>query len=169
MINVGISTPKLIESLRKWRERNPVKQADREYTREQLEKQRRGRSYQTRNEEWKRRPCVYCESDQHKSINCDKVTTTEERKKKLSIKQLCFNCTGAKHKAADCRSKIVCQVCKKKHHTSICDKTPLEMLKTAAGKGSVIHPVVVVNANGIKCRAVSEHATRTPRRHCSIG
>ncbi len=32
--------------------------------------------------------------------------------------------------------------------------TPLEMLKTAAGKGSVIHPVVVVNANGIKCRAL---------------
>ena len=28
------------------------------------------------------------------------------------------------------------------------------MLKTAAGKGSVIHPVIVVNANGIKCRAL---------------
>ena len=28
------------------------------------------------------------------------------------------------------------------------------MLKTAAGKGTVIHPVVVVNANEIKCRAL---------------
>jgi hypothetical protein len=28
------------------------------------------------------------------------------------------------------------------------------MLRTAAGKGSVIHPVVIVNAGGIKCRAL---------------
>ena len=44
MAKVGISTPKLIESLRKWTERNPVKQADRGYEREQMGKQRRGRS-----------------------------------------------------------------------------------------------------------------------------
>ncbi len=67
-------------------------------------------------------------------------------------------------------TKLVCQVCKKKHRTSSCDKTPLEMLKTAAGKGSVIHPVVVVNENGIKCRALLdlEQAACTPQQHCSI-
>ena len=144
----------LIEALRKWTERNPIKQIDRESEKKQMDRRRRGRNYQTKNEEWKPRPCVYCKNDQHKSVNCDKVTTTAERKKQLSIKQLCFNCTGVKHRAADCRSKTVCQSCKKKHHNSICDNTPLEMLRTAAGKGSVIHPVVIVNAGGIKCCAL---------------
>jgi hypothetical protein len=55
----------LIESLRKRTQINSIKQADREDDKEQIERRRHGRYYQTKNEEWKPRPCVEWESDQH--------------------------------------------------------------------------------------------------------
>ena len=64
--------PQLIEALRKWTERNPVKSEDKKRERDQIEKKKhsRGRSFQTREQEWKVKPCVlYCESDKHKSVN----------------------------------------------------------------------------------------------------
>ena len=60
---------------------------------------------------------------------------------------------GPKHRAADCRRKSGCQNCHKRHHTSLCEKEP-EQIFVATGKGSVIYPVVVVEAEGVKCRAL---------------
>ena len=66
--------------------------------------------------------CVYCDDEQHKSYECKiKVATPTERKRKLQAKKLCFNCTGGRHHAAQCRSRVTCFHCKKKHHSSICD------------------------------------------------
>lgn len=148
--------PQLIEAMRKWTERNPVKSEDTKRERDQIEKKKHshGRSFQTREQEWKVKPCVYCESDKHKSVNCDKLTTVADRKKKLSTKQLCFNCTGGKHKAAECRSKSSCQSCQKRHHTSICDQTSEQMLGVATSKGTVTYPVVIVKVGEVKCRAL---------------
>ena len=58
----------------------------------------------------------------------------------LSEKRLCFNCTGADHRASECRSRSGC---------SICDN-PIHLLRTAtsATKGSTIYPVVMVKVNG---------------------
>jgi hypothetical protein len=49
-----------------------------------------------------------------------------------------------------------CLNCKQKNHTSICDKVVGEQkAMTASTEGEkVCHPVVVVNANGTKCRAL---------------
>ena len=73
-------------------------------------------------------------------------------------KALCFNCTGPQHGAADCKSKMGCQKCHKRHHTSICNNPPLEktLLKTAQAesKDTATYPVVIVDVEGIKCRAV---------------
>ena len=73
-------------------------------------------------------------------------------------KALCFNCTGPQHGAADCKSKMGCQKCHKRHHTSICNNPPLEktLLKTAQAesKDTVTYPVVIVDVEGIKCRAL---------------
>lgn len=85
--------PQLIEALRKWMERNSVKVDEKKHEKDPPEKLKQGKSYQTRQQEWKSRPCVYCESANHKSSKCDKVTDITERKKYLSVKQLCFNCT----------------------------------------------------------------------------
>ena len=57
-----------------------------------------------------------------------------------------MNCTGAKHKAAECRSAKTCLKCKNKHQTSICDKlgeSKFEpMLVTT--ETNVTHPVAII-------------------------
>lgn len=144
--------PHLIEALRKWTERNPPRREER-FDKFQTPKPGKTRSFQTREKELTPRPCVYCESSGHKSVQCDKIIATSERKKQLALKKLCFNCTGANHRASECYCSTTCQLCHKKHHTSICDKKPEQMM-VANGKGSVTYPVVVVEIGGIKCRAL---------------
>ena len=87
----------------------------------------------------------------HKSTDCKTFTKVEDDKRISSEKKLCFNCTGVKHRAANCRSKRTCQTCKNKHHSSICSQSNPMM---AATEGSVIYPVVVVKVNNILCRAL---------------
>ena len=149
--------PKLLEALRKWTERNPPKLEDK-YQQEKptLPKPPRSRTYQANQQDPRRKPCIYCDNSSHQSINCDKVTTIQERRRLLNVKQLCFNCTGANHKASECRSTSTCRICKRRHHSSICEKTSQhqEHMLVATGRGAVTYPVVVVNVGGIHCRAL---------------
>lgn len=103
--------------------------------------------------------CVYCDVTEHKSFNCTNVFNLAERRSILLWKRLCFDYTGP-HKAENCRSKTACQKFNKKHHTSICDRDQgtqrSEGLLTAhqRDKLEVVYPVVLVNVNGIKTRAL---------------
>ena len=145
-----------VEALGKWTKNNPIKE------KQSLKCGReRGRSFFVNRDNVFSPPskgCLYCSKDTHRATNCDKVVKPDDRKKILAEKHLCFNCTGAKHRAAECKSKNKCQVCQGKHHTSICDRIPksLEPGMTAnhIGRSSVIHPVVVVRINGYKFRAL---------------
>ena len=154
----------LVEALRKWTVRNPAKpDEDPDHEKPPSWKQpfkpppkfpkSRDRMFNSRQEEWKTRPCVYCELREHKSVDCGKVVGVALRKKYLSEKRLCFNCTGTRHRAAECRIVRSCQKCNGRHHTSICDRDSQQML-LATGEGAVIYPVVVVVVDGIKCRAL---------------
>ena len=148
----------LVEALRKWIERNPLPMDHerREHFNERFnhKQPKRDRIFQAKQQDWKpARTCVYCGASEHKSSECDKVVDVAERRKHLSSKKLCFNCTATKHRVSEYRSKRGCQICSGKHHTSICDKTPDKML-TATGEGTVTYPVVVVIVNGVKCRAL---------------
>ncbi|KAK2549428.1 hypothetical protein P5673_030102, partial [Acropora cervicornis] len=51
------------------------------------------------------------------------------------------------------RLKTNCQKCNSKHHTSICDKNSSQLM-LATGEGSVVYPVVVMEVEGIRCRAL---------------
>lgn len=82
--------PQLIEALR-----NPVK-ADEKMSGKSPSSPKRTRSYQTKQHDSKIKQCIYCEKTDHKSTDCNSVVTVTERKKILSAKQLCFNCTGLK-------------------------------------------------------------------------
>ena len=147
--------PQMLEALRKWCDRNPLPSS------EQPILKVRDKLYNSRQEEWKPRPCVYCESSGHKSVDCEKIVGVAQRKKHLSEKRLCFNCTGTKHRAAECRIVRSCQKCSGRHHTSICDRESQQML-LATGEGAVIYPVVVVNVNGITCRALLDTGAGSP-------
>ena len=87
--------------------------------------------------------------------------------------------TGDRQRADSCRS-LGCHNCQRKHHTSICDQTnnmSVERFLTAQDKGTgkVIYPVVVVEVNGIKCRALldtgagSSYASSAILDHLRIG
>ena len=80
--------PHLLEALRTWIIRNPPKHHEERQSQDKLPPHKpmkpflpKNRSYQTRQEEPKGRRCVYCESVNHQSVNCDKVITLQERRR----------------------------------------------------------------------------------------
>ena len=137
----------LVDSLRRWTERYPK-------TAGHPEKHiRRENLFQVRDKD--KKPayvCVYCEKAGHKSSEYELVSGTPERRLILSKKKLCFNCTGPKHRASDCRSNKTCANCKGKHHTSICEKTS-NVLLTINGN-HVTYPLIIIDIECIKCRAL---------------
>ena len=116
--------PRLVNALRRWTEQNPISQEERGASTNFWEtsqgSQKREKFFQVR-QEWKRRSCIFCEGDDHKSVECKKAIEIAQRRECLKKKKLCFNCTGTSHRAVECRVRSRCQVCGARHHTSICD------------------------------------------------
>ena len=106
----------------------------------------------------KPRGCVYCDSSEHKANECSKITSVSERKQILAKRRLCFNCACGNHKASECASKIACKKCNKRHHTSICDSDEKpnnrDVALTTGEKSEGIFPIVVLEVNGLRCRAL---------------
>lgn len=102
--------PQMLEALCKWCDRNPLHSSDQS-------NKSRDRFLNSRQEDYRQTPCVSCTSTSHKSVNCDKIASVEDRKKHLSERRLCFNCTGTRHRAADCRVTRSCQKFNGRHHT----------------------------------------------------
>eukprot|EP00794_Sanderia_malayensis_P000965 gene965-biopygen216 len=158
--------PQLVEALRRWTERNPIPQDDKgvgpnlvEGNKFRFNKQEK--MFHTKQHDFRPRPCVYCEESKHKSYECDKIQEVEKRRDILRQKRLCFNCTGANHRALECQVKSGCRNCHSRHHTSICDNRSNEnktshptQVMLATGTQGIIYPVVVVKVNGITCRAL---------------
>ena len=145
----------LIQAVLQWTERNPVPTESMRpeiYLRKKTEK-----AYTSQQNKQSNVKCAYCNKEEHKTNNCEAIKDVSERKKILSKKQLCFNCTKTGHRASDCKSRS-CYNCNGRHHTSICDKTKKADEKTpvmcSPSSGSVIFPIAVVMVNGIKCRAL---------------
>ena len=130
----------LVEALRKWTKRTPKIIASEKNP-------KRDNVYHTKESEQKSRSCIYCEKEGHKSSGC-----VSDRRLKLAEKKLCFNCTGSKRKASECRSTKTCQICNEKHITSICKKGSNMLLTT--NTIYVTYPVVVIEVECVKCRAL---------------
>lgn len=149
----------LAEALRLWLRRHPVdSQQEHENEQNTKRRERRANMFNTRREEYNPRGYIYCDSDDHKAIKCTKITAVSDRKQILSKKRLCFNCAVGSHRAAQCQSKISCQNCGKRHHTSLCDKACDQEKKNvalaASGGGEGVFPVVLVKVDGIITRAL---------------
>ena len=155
------SFTQFLEVLEIWTLNNPLSEAPRSKNmggyQEKREKSRLFYSQHGDHDAKTSRGCLFCESPDHNAINCDKVLNLVERKKIFLEKRLCFNCTGSKHRAEDCKSKSTCQNCNARHHTSLCDKSKTRkpgMTANSVGNTSVIQPVVVVKIGGFKFRAL---------------
>ena len=83
-----------LEALRKWTIRSPSKVEERGAKKEKPlpPKPLKQNMFQVKQQDAKRRPCVYCDSLKHQSVNCNKVTTIQERRKQLNLKVIPFNC-----------------------------------------------------------------------------
>ena len=108
---------------------------------------KRERNFNTRQEDRETktpRACVYCDGAHHRSVDCKKCERTVDRKKLLSSKHLCFNCTRPNHRASECKTRTACQKCNRRHHSSICDDRTNESdvyssaLLTASSAGNSI-------------------------------
>ena len=97
--------------------------------------------------------CVYCNSEEHYSLNCTEVLDTAARRAILQRNRLCWNCTGVGH-AATQRWSRGCRNCNGKHHTSTCDreKSTLQQFHNARVEKSMsalishtntLHPTVL--------------------------
>ena len=124
--------PQLVAALRKWTVRNPLKCDNVEDQGKQFKpltkppykpptKPPQSRSFQANQREVKRRPRVYCDQPNYSLTNCDNVTSVSERRKLLTQKQLCFNCTGLNHRAEECHCVTKCSHCQRRHHSLICE------------------------------------------------
>ncbi|XP_060569657.1 uncharacterized protein LOC132728064 [Ruditapes philippinarum] len=73
----------------------------------------------------------------HKSLDCEKVKTREEKLTIIKSKRMCYNCQG-KHQVSECRSKFRCKKCQRKHHSSICDQ-PSNFGQTGNAGTAILH------------------------------
>ena len=146
--------PRLVEAIRSWTVRNPLwAEEKRSSENPPLPPTRRDKTFTTG---LKNSICIFCEKDDHKSVGCNEVSSISERRKVIFAKRLCYNCLKPDHRVAECKSRN-CSVCQKRHHTSLCElktkgdrKDQLLCSKEAA----VVYPVVMVEVNGVKCRAL---------------
>ena len=77
----------LCDALRDWTERNPV-----DHNQEDKRKEKFGKAFNTHQN--KPRPCVYCESIEHKSATCSVVSTPADRRKILAEKKCAITALG---------------------------------------------------------------------------
>ena len=163
----------LVENLRKYIDRNPLPETETgaspypNQVKKRIECQdwrnKRDKMLLASTQKTQRRSpgCVYCGLPNHKSVDCLKVLDIAARKDILKKSRLCFNCTGFGHMATKCNSRG-CGKCNRKHHTSICDATPVtsfpapgpdaEQGKRAISKNTVIHATLVAKVNGTTAR-----------------
>ena len=124
--------------------RNPVdtKTVEREIEQQNRKRDRSNKLFQARCQEHKSKECVYCGD--------------------VARKNLCFNCATPNHRTAECFSKATSQNCRKRHHTSICDRKQnltnqenrRKTLMTASENNEGVLPVIAVKVDGIICRAL---------------
>ena len=89
--------PQLVEALRKWTERNPLKQEDRATEKSPQggsQWHKRSKTFQAKQREWKPRACVYFKGTGHKASDCNKVVSVDERKKQGAPMPLLLSSTA---------------------------------------------------------------------------
>ncbi|XP_042626645.1 uncharacterized protein LOC122147619 [Cyprinus carpio] len=75
--------------------------------------------------------CVLCQEDNHQLDSCCSFLSKplEERRKYVQEKRLCYGCLKPGHSAKECRCRLTCNVCKRRHPTSLHDDNFVKMIR----------------------------------------
>ena len=156
---------KLSEAVRLWVRKNPVETTRSERDQEQVVKRipRPTKIYHARREDWKPRGCVYCGED-HRPVECTRITNLSDRRQILLNKRLCFNCTSEitalpivlanRLVNAVTNATIGRSVIQHTHQPTLTTRRHKQEELTTNQLGEGLFPVLVVEVNGIKCRAL---------------
>ena len=98
-------TLKLVEALNQWCRRNPIDKPS-ELNDDSLNSKRRDKLFHVSRQRLNPRNCVYCDSGEHKTNDCAKVTLTSARKQILAKKRLCFIAPRATIKPLSSRVRV---------------------------------------------------------------
>ncbi|XP_064479339.1 uncharacterized protein LOC135392562 [Ornithodoros turicata] len=89
--------------------------------------------------------CVFCGSTDHDTPMCRVDMPTADKMKKLSREMRCFRCTKRGHRSKDCRSRITCKHCGRKHASSVCDPSKSTLPKEVVGDVSTTTNMMATN------------------------
>ena len=156
----------LTENLRKFVERCPINPSE-DKAADFHQHQRKDKLFME-NSYQRKKSCIYCGIQDHRSAECTKVLTIASRREYLKRNNLCFNCTGKGHNVNFCRSRN-CNKCGGKHHTSICNKLESTMPETSgkssteknfgASSGLALHMMVKGIVNGQEVRIMVDNGS----------
>ncbi|XP_077978095.1 uncharacterized protein LOC144433628 [Glandiceps talaboti] len=71
------------------------------------------------------KPCLLCRKSDHQINTCPefKSKTLEQRKQFVQENRVCFSCLKRGHNSRECRRKLICERCKKRHPTMLHDES----------------------------------------------
>lgn len=70
--------------------------------------------------------CFFCAATDHKTEDCTSDMTLAEKRNKLVTDGRCFRCTSKGHLVRNCRRRVHCQACKRRHASSMCNASSSE-------------------------------------------
>ncbi|XP_055046840.2 uncharacterized protein [Misgurnus anguillicaudatus] len=83
-------------------------------------------------------PCLLCEQSNHQLNDCFEFRSKslEERRKFVQEQKLCYGCLKSGHIASECRYRLVCDNCKRKHPTCLHDNNFIRRVKSVPSTDS---------------------------------
>lgn len=155
--------PDLLRELKKWTEINPVEESAAERSPSKgFQEKSHTRVFNTQSNHSQQEPhagncCVYCDDDKHRATRCTKITEIDKRKRILSAKRL-FQLHRGKTSCGRMQEPIksVRSAVENTTRRSVTNKMtkPTRSLSPQKFQPRVTYPVVVVQVEGIKCRAL---------------
>lgn len=79
-----------------------------------------------------RAPCLLCKQGNHQLNNCPDFysKSLEERRRYVQEQKLCYGCLKTRHIASECRHRLACDVCQRKHPTCLHDANFVRRIKS---------------------------------------
>ncbi|XP_054713053.1 uncharacterized protein LOC129222563 [Uloborus diversus] len=93
--------------------------------------------------------CVFCDKI-HESRDCylAQSWSLDKKKKAVGNKKACYVCFKANHRAKECKSKVKCMMCSKRHHTIMCFELPVNKREETASEPIIDTSKVLVAKEG---------------------